>query len=63
MTNTTSTPRKHWTDAQVWESDKSGTVMTAGALLKLYRAELRRVSLCCATFTVHAGGESWKRIS
>jgi hypothetical protein len=51
----------HWTDAQIWISH-TGVRLSAGELLTRYRAELRGVSLCCAVFTVRAGGTVWTRI-
>ena len=61
-TRTEQTPRLHWTEAQMWRA-RSGKVLPAGALLTQYRADLRGCpSLCCATFSVFCGGESWERV-
>jgi hypothetical protein len=53
--------RKHWTEAQIWINTQ-GERLTAGELLTRYRVELRGVSLCWATFSVHAGGTVWSRL-
>jgi len=55
--------RQHWTEAQLWKSNKTGRILPAGELLRQFRAELRGCpSLCCAVFSVYADGESWERI-
>src|SRR4029450_2857757 len=51
----------HWTDTQIWIAT-TGERLPAGELLKRYRRELHGVSLCCAVFTVRAGGTVWSRV-
>jgi hypothetical protein len=55
--------RKHWSEAQTWKGLTAGRVMTAGELMKAFRSELHKVSLCCATFNVQADSERWTRVS
>lgn len=55
--------RLHWSEAQLWRNLTTNETLPAGQLLEQYRADLRGVSLCDATFDVRAGGATWRRIS